>query len=204
MHVMRRIIGPSLLLALGSLGVQNAFAMRSRVISINPKATVFRVDLETGESHEFIAGTYGGIWVALDHAVVITSHVNGEEVRSEIQPGAAKAVDPKMSLRFQSRTPSGASVIWVQANLPHQELTVSSFTIDKSLDDGSDRNATLLIALTDCRLDDVMNLGDESRWIPGRHTVLSLPRGSARWVRPGIHHLRRIGSVPARIVLIEW
>jgi hypothetical protein len=104
--------------------------------------------------------------------------------------------------QFRVMSGSSARLIRVDPKAPHQELTIDRFALDS--EDGSDRNATLLVAITDCRFRDVRNLGDESEWTPSKPEIVAMSAGSVRWIRPGIHHFTNLGSQTAKVVSIEW
>ena len=88
--------------------------------------------------------------------------------------------------------------------MAHQELTVGPFVLNNAIENASDRNATLLVAVTDARFSDTRNLGDESEWIPSKPNIIVMNYGSVRWIRPGIHHFKNFGPITARLVSIEW
>jgi hypothetical protein len=76
--------------------------------------------------------------------------------------------------------------------------------LSSSIEDASDRNATLLVAISDCRFRDVRNLGDESEWTPSKPEIVAMSVGNVKWIRPGIHHFKNLGLATAKLVSIEW
>jgi hypothetical protein len=75
----------------------------------------------------------------------------------------------------------------------------------KIMEDASDRNETLLVALTPLRLRDIINNSDEDE--PpnyGRSRSIELPAGKTAWLPPGMHKITNVGGSLARFVTIEW
>ena len=85
-----------------------------------------------------------------------------------------------------------------------QDLTLEALTVSNALEDASDRNDTLIVALAPVQLRDVWNIGDESQWRPSKPEVIRMGAGDVKWIRPGIHHFSNLQPTPARFVFIEW
>lgn len=107
-------------------------------------------------------------------------------------------------VEFRAEDGSPARLIVVRPETTEQELTVGPFVFADGLEDGSDRNWTLLVAITDSHFSDTRNLGDESEWVPGRPEDIRMRAASVRRIRPGIHHFKNLGPSAARLVSIEW
>jgi hypothetical protein len=79
-----------------------------------------------------------------------------------------------------------------------QPLTVEATTLarNQELEDASDRNATLLVAITPLRLHDVRNLaGEGEHWKSGSQKTIELQQGHTVWLTQGMHRLRNSGPV---------
>lgn len=64
---------------------------------------------------------------------------------------------------------SSSHLLLIQLSAESQALTFEKFSLagHRELEDGSDRNATMIVALGKIRLRTLKNLGDESEWHAG-------------------------------------
>jgi hypothetical protein len=145
-------------------------------------------------------GRSGTVWITLD-LVLLFKTEGSQRTSKEIHAGDAGKSDPGEGLQFRARNGQHGRLVVIKPKTAHQELTISPFVLSDSIEDASDRNATLLVAVSDSRFRDTWNLGDESKWIPSKPAVVVLDVGSVRWMRPGIHHFKNLGLTPARMVV---
>ena len=164
---------------------------------------VTQIDLSPGESYSIPKDESGAVWTVLDPALLATKK-NGRQSSKQIKPGDAEVVGADEQLVFQGQSGQHLRLIIVKPKGQHQDLTVSPFLASGSLEDASDRNATLLVAVSSSRFRDTRNLGDESEWLPSKPNVIVMKPGTVRWIRSGIHHFKNIGPSPVKIVSIEW
>ena len=147
---------------------------------------------------------YGSVWVSLNSEMSFVPGESSKEKSKTIQIGEAGLVRPGTSVQFRAvGNPAGVLIV-VEPKTTHQPLTITSLSLDTELEDASDSNETLLIAISACRLQDTRNTGDESEWIPSRPEIISLKAGHMRWLRAGTHHLENLGSDKSKLVEIEW
>ena len=179
------------------------FAQQTHVLWEDRTVLVTQIDLSPGESYLILKDESRAVWTVLDPALLAIKK-DGSESRKQIRPGEAEVVGVDEQLVFQGQTGQGVRLIIVKPKGQHQDLTVSHFLASGSLEDASDRNATLLVAVTACRFRDTPNLSDESEWVPGKPIIVAMKVGTVRWIRPGMHHFKNLGSIAAKLVSIEW
>jgi hypothetical protein len=88
-----------------------------------------------------------------------------------------------------------------------QPLTIEATTLapNQELEDASDRNSTLLVAIAPLRLRDVSDLAEEGvPWKAGPQRRIELQKGETAWLNKGMHRVRNAGNSVARFVTIEW
>ena len=192
-----------LVVALIQFACGTIFAQQTHVLLEDGKVFVTQIDLSPGESYSISKDKSGVIWVALDPALLITKN-DGLQGSKQIKPGDAEVVGVNEELVFQGQTGQDVRLILVKPKGPHQDLTVGPFLASGSLEDASDRNATLLVAVSACRFRDTRNIGDESEWKPGKPDIITMRPGSVRWIRSGIHHFKNLDPKAAKLISIEW
>lgn len=195
------MIGKPLLLV-AALALQPALGQQLRLISADKRALVLNARVSSAQPYRLHTEQYGAVWVAMTSGMSARTTVNNREVLRMINPGDSGTVGSGGSLQFQLDKGRDAQLIVILPKQPHQPLTVGP--LDLPTDDASDRNATLVVALTSCLVADTRNVPDESTWIPGKQEVVSLHKADVRWIRPGIHHLRSLGRHSCRLISIEW
>ncbi len=180
-----------------------SFSQQRHVVLDDAKVQVTRIDLAPDEAYTPTKEQGGAVWIALD-SLVLKTNKGGQDSIKLVRRGESASVDPEASAQFGAESGRASHMLLVEPKTVHQELTVSPFVLSGSLEDASDRNATLLIALSNCHFRDTRNLGDESEWVPSKPEMVVMMAGGVKWIRPGIHHFRNLGSSPARMVSIEW
>jgi hypothetical protein len=191
-----------LIIALANLSPDAALAQRIQVILDDPKAIVTQIELSTGEGYTLPKDQAGSVWIALDPVILKTAKV-GLQNNKSIRAGDAGTISSGDELEFRVDGEPRARLVIVRPKTTHQELTVEPVVLG-SLEDGSGRNATLFVAVSDCHFRDIRNLGDESEWIPGKPAIIVMKAGNTRWIRPGIHHFENLGPTESKLVSIEW
>lgn len=188
------------LLSLASLC---ASSQQTHVLLNDEKALVTQIKVSPGETYSLTKDQGGNVWVAIDPVVLVTNK-GGMQTRRRVRAGEAAIVGSDEELEFRVESNSRARLVIVKPKIADQELTVGPFVLNSTIEDASDRNATLLVAVTDARFRDMRNLGDESEWIPSKPNIIVMNYGSVRWIRPGIHHFKNLGPMAASLVSIEW
>jgi hypothetical protein len=143
----------------------------------------------------------GLIFIALKDCSLV---VNGEELI--LRRGEFKQIPGSKTLEVGSIHGVSADLLLVNIRKTLQPLTIELTDLDgnQSLEDASDRNTTLLVAISSVKLCDTLNVGDESGWLPGKSRFISLRSGEARWVRAGIHHFKNRNADLAKFITVEW
>ena len=179
-----------------------SFAQPSHVLLNDAKVVITEVEVSPAEPYTLPQGQNGLVWVALDRINFLAVRGDLRESRQIHAGGSGKGALGE-ELQFKA-SGSPAHLVIIHPKTPHQELTVGPFVLGRSIEDASDRNETLLVAITDCRFRDTRNLGDESSWLPSKPNVISMSAGSVKWTDPDIHHFENLSQTPARLVAIEW
>jgi hypothetical protein len=144
----------------------------------------------------------GIILLALDTCSI---KVNGQPV--ELRSGERKFLHGRRTVILAPFGSGSVSLVAVNIVTAAQALTFDSLEIlpRKELEDGSDRNDTLLVALAPLKLREVRDLSDEDEpWKSGPPRMIELEKGQFTWLKPGVHRLRNTGNSAARFVTIEW
>lgn len=180
-----------------------ASSQQTHVLLDDAKVFVTQIELSAGQTYTVPGDQAGVVWTALDEVVLLGAK-GGQRNQKRIHAGDAATVGAGEHVEFQAGRGLPAHLVLVKPKLSQQELTVEPFVLTGSLEDASDRNATLLIAISNSRFRDTRNLDDESEWRPGRADIITMRSGSVRWIRSGIHHFNNLGPTAARLVSIEW
>ena len=188
------------LLSLASLC---ASSQQTHVLLNDEKTLVTQVEVSPSETYSLTKDQGGNVWVAIDPVLLVTKK-GGMQTRKRVREGEAAIVGSDEELQFRVESNSHARLVIVKPKMAHQELTVGPFVLNGTIENASDQNATLLVAVTDARFSDTRNLGDESQWIPSKPNIIVMNYGSVRWIRSGIHHFKNLGPMAARLVSIEW
>jgi hypothetical protein len=192
-----------LIVVLLSLTSPCATSQQTHVLLSADRALVTQINVSLGETYALTKDHEGDVWTAIDPLVLMTKK-DGKQTTKRVLAGEAAIVGSGEELQFHVDGDSHARLVIVKPKTAHQELTVGPFILSSTIEDASDRNATLLVAVSDCRFRDTRNLGDESEWIPSKPDIIMMKAGSVRWIRPGIHHFKNLGPMAAKLVSIEW
>jgi hypothetical protein len=168
----------------------------------SPPAQVSRIQIQARNSQVIhpISGE-GMILIALHDCDL---SVNGEEL--VLRGGKFKAIRGSKALLVQALEPTSADFLVVNVRSADQALTVeaSSLRGRQSLEDASDRNETLLVAISSVRPGDVWNIGAEDEWHPAKPKWISLQAREFCWVRAGLNHFENRSGGVAQFITIEW
>ncbi len=185
------------------IAISNAMG-QSHVVMNDAKVRVTAVVIPRETLYTLQSTTQrGSIWIALDDARLVTSAAGVAQER-KLQAGDAESVRPDDDIQFRNENQSPAHFIIVNVKNASQELTLHVFTVSKALEDASDRNETLIVAVSPLQLRDIWNTADESQWRPSKPDVIRMSPGDVRWIRAGTHHFSNLQRMPAKFVFIEW
>jgi hypothetical protein len=125
---------------------------------------------------------------------------------ANMEAGDHKRVRKPQEVELPKTAAISAHLVLVQVDKQAQPLSFEKFTLagHQELEDGSDENDTLIVALSDVRLRTVKNLGTESEWLPGPPQMITLKRGETYWQAPGTYHFRNTSAEPANFLMVEW
>jgi hypothetical protein len=188
---------------MATMTVSPVFAQGTRNLLNDAKVVVSEFKLSPGQTYTLPRNQFGTVWVALD-PLILSQTEQGKQIEKQVAPGDAATASASEQASFRAGDGLSARLIVVSPKEIQQELTVAPFVFANGLEDASDRNATLLVAITDSRFRDTRNRGDESEWIPGKPDIVTMKSGEVRWIHPGIHHFKNLGPTAARLVSIEW
>jgi hypothetical protein len=190
-------------LVLMPLAALPASSQQTHVLLDDARALVTQIKLSAGQTYILPEDQGGTVWTALDPVMLLETK-GGQQDQKRVHAGDAATVGAGEHVEFQAGHGLPARLVLVKPKMTQQELTVEPFVLTGSLEDASDRNATLLVAISNSRFRDTRNLGDESEWKPGKPDTITMQSGSVRWIRSGIHHFKNLGPTAARLVSIEW
>jgi len=192
-----------LLILLAHLAYGRALGQQTHVLLDDAKTLVTRIELSPGAIYALPKDQAGSVWIAID-PIVLVAKKNGIQRKRQVRAGEAEIVGSGEELEFQVKSDLYARLVVVKPKMADEELTVGPFLLSRSIEDASDRNVMLLVAISSCRFSDTRNLGDESEWIPSKPDMVVMKVGSVHWIRPGIHHFKNLGPAAAELVSIEW
>ncbi len=111
-----------------------------------------------------------------------------------------------MKLDFRNTDQRSARLIVIDVKSAGQELTVQAYdlAVGQKLEEASETNDMLVIAISALKLRDVRDLGEEGNWKPSTPEVIAIASGGLRWVRAGTHEFTNLLPVQARFVTVEW
>lgn len=124
-----------------------------------------------------------------------------------LQPGDTRVIPGKQALTLEDSYAQAAPIVLVRIDTATQSLTITKTNLAPSAqsEDASDRNDTLVIALSPLTLRDVRDLGEEDEpWKSAPPATLSLSPGQTSWLNPGMHRLTNLAQTKASFVTIEW
>jgi hypothetical protein len=98
-------------------------------------------------------------------------------------------------------------LVLIRIDKATQPLTIELGELNprQQLEDASDRNDTLIVALTPVTLRDVRDLSaEDENWKSAPATIIRVQAGQTAWLTPGMHRLRNLGTTKTRFITIEW
>jgi hypothetical protein len=172
-------------------------------------ATTSSVHVRQGESLDLHAGSSALVIVALSRSTVAISQgaLNVKGNRLALEKGEHKMWDQGTEIRVTNVGSSIAELAIVKMKtIGDQQLTIERTKLDREqiLEDASDRNLTLVLALDRVSLQDERSKGGEDEpWVKGDSHRIELDAGQTGWMSPGIHHVKNIGADSAEFLMIE-
>jgi hypothetical protein len=162
------------------------------------------LQLPPGKSYIIRAPSHGSVWVAIDGATVVNRGTSGGLLR--VFAGDTGFVPGDRTATLSNEGSRPATLVIVAIKTAEQQPTVEAVFLkgEQELKDASERNETLLIAVSPQVLQDITNTGDESEWVPSKPVTLRLRPCAVTWIKGGTHHLKNLASAEARFVTIEW
>ncbi len=131
--------------------------------------------------------------------------IDGQSTR--LKSGEHKSIPGRHSLELAQSGSAPVPLVLINVVAATQALSIQATSLagHQELEDASDMNATLLIAITPLRLSDVRDLADEGEpWKSGPQKTFDLQEGHFAWLSRGIHRLRNSRSTAAHFVTVEW
>lgn len=152
------------------------------------------VQVEPATTYKLVARMHGAVWVALDAA-----NTRDRTIRFAFVP-------PGRSVTLTSASSATRRFLIVDIRQATQRPTAQAIFLQDGheLQDASDRNETLLIAVSPVILRDIANRGSESEWLPGKPSIIRLQVGQVAWIPAGTHHLKNLSRQEAKLVAVEW
>jgi len=136
-----------------------------------------------------------------DCSVVINGH------RDALKAGDYKEFRTGDSVELSPAASTNPQLVLVDVLEASQPLTIlpGNLAVHQELEDASDRNQTLLIALDILQISYEQNLAVEGEPWKSSHTrTVRLHRGETAWLEKGMHRMRNTGNTAARFITIEW
>ena len=165
------------------------------------KISLVRLNSETKMNFQ-AASDDGFVLVAIQDCII---QINGTSI--SLKAGDYKTVSGKRSLEIAQSGQITIQLVLVEVVSARQPLTIEATTLapNQELEDASDRNSTLLVAIAPLRLRDVSDLAEEGvPWKAGPQRRIELQKGETAWLNKGMHRVRNAGNSVARFVTIEW
>ncbi len=160
------------------------------------------MSVPAGATYEIRAtAAKGAVWIAIDPFEV----VGDAETRAAL-PGDTGTVPSGAKQEFRNVGRQAARLTIIEVKSAIQDLTVQvhNLTPGHALDEASESNDALIIAVTALKLREVWNLEKEDDWVPSKPIVFALDAGGVRWVAEGEHEFSNLLPVPIRFVTVEW
>ncbi len=186
------------LLALVSTRVEASASTSEKDLA---KVSLVRLNRETKLN---LQATYdaGFVLVAIQDCII---QINGTS--TNLKAGDYKTISGKRGLEIAQSGLITIPLVLVEVISARQPLTIEATKLapNQELEDASDRNSTLLVAIAPLQLRDVKDLADEGEpWKSGPRRKIELQKGETAWLKEGMHRMRNEGSCVAWFVTIEW
>ena len=137
-----RVMSCLLVMVLMHIASKPAFSQQTHIILDDGKVQAIRIELSPGQAYVLTKDQEGSVWTALD-PVVLTISKDGQQSSKRVRAGDAAIVGVGEQVGFRTGNSSPARLVVVRPKAAEQKLTVSPFVLTGSLEDASDRNATL-------------------------------------------------------------
>jgi hypothetical protein len=144
----------------------------------------------------------GFVLVAIQNCVI---QINGTS--TNLKAGDYKTVSGERGVEISQSGLTTIPLVLVEVVYAHQPLTIGTTTLapNQEMEDASDRNSTLLVAIAPLQLRDVKDLADEREpWKAGPQRKIELQKGETAWLKRGMHRIGNAGNSAAQFITIEW
>ena len=130
--------------------------------------------------------------------------VNGGQL--ELKSGSVKQLEGNRDLTVTASSGDSVHLVVVNVRAASQPLTIQPTKLGgrETLEDASDRNRTLLIAISPLRLSDRIERDDLGGPHWGQLRTIDLNPGETVWLCPGIHRLRNENKQLIAFTTVEW
>jgi hypothetical protein len=165
------------------------------------KVSLVQLNQETKLNFQAISDE-GFVLVAIQDCMI---QINGTS--TNLKAGEYKTVSGKRDLEIAQSGQITIQLVLVEVVSAHQPLTIGTTTLapNQELEDASDRNSTLLVAIAPLKLRDVKDLADEGEpWKAGPQRKIELQKGETAWLKGGMRRIRNMRNFEARFITIEW
>jgi hypothetical protein len=171
--------------------------------SIKPLAEVSLIRLNSGHPMSFQPNSNQGfIVVALQNCMVM---IDGQ--KEVFRSANFRQIKGKQILKLAGLSSVAAPLVLVTVKNADQNLTIEDtvLTPHQEVEDASDSNPTLVIAISPLQLRDVRDLnGEDESWRSSNPRTIKLLTGQTIWLPPGMHRIRNMENSIAHFVTIEW
>jgi hypothetical protein len=172
----------------------------SPVVSTHDLATISEVRLRRAMTLKL--SHKGFIVIAISDCSVMINGTN-----TNLKSGEYREISSGESLELAPTKATAPRLLLVDIVASSQALTIEATKLSphQELEDASDRNETLLIALNNMQLRDERDLAEEGEPCkPSLPKVIRLNSGHSVWLKPGMHRVRNTGNSTASFVTVEW
>jgi len=144
------------------------------------------------------------ILIALEDADILF-----DKVRLTLRRGESRQVQGFEGAIVSAASGTAAYLLLVHVRSGHQPLTiqVNSLQKEETLEDASQRNRTLVVALSPLCLLYQRNVAaeeDQVRWLPEKPRTIRMQEGQTRWLRAGIFRLKSCQTQAFQFITVEW
>jgi hypothetical protein len=164
------------------------------------EASLLKLNPHTPD-HFRSASTDGFVFVALQDCSILIAGGSATMHAGDFRRMDGHTID----LANVSSIPVDLVLIRIDRTIQPLTIELGELNPSQQLEDASDRNDTLIVALIPVTLRDVRDLSAEDEaWKSAPATMIRIQAGKTAWLTPGMHRLRNLGATKARFITIEW
>ncbi len=202
---------------------------RYRAIVENQTVRAYGLDLRPGQKAPLYQNTHALLWIAVDDQRLSLTREEGDPLQWNLRQGDTRFLGSYTAKRLSNEGPESAHAVVVEIMrrdlvqdgcgcLATQEKAVCGCEPDLHLPElwavalarmtlagtrlepgqafaqAVERSDMLLVALTPVELDD----------LAGAESAIQLQPGDAVWIKAGLHQFKNLGTLPARLVTVEF